>query len=217
MLKIYGSDLSSPANKVRIAANAMGLKYEYVKVDLRAGEHQKPDFLKVNPVGKIPAIDDGGFKLFESNAILRYLADQNNSPLYPKDLKTRAVVDQWIDFGSMHVGLALSKVIYNRLFAPLRNIPVDESSLKEGLSFLDRFLPVVDEQLSKNKYITGTALTLADINLLALFDPCEIAQIDLSKYKNIVNWRNALRQEKFYTACHKEYGESLKQRMTATK
>src|SRR3989338_8931270 len=140
MLKIYGSDLSSPANKVRFVANHLGIKYEYIKVNLRAGEHLKPEFLKVNPVGKVPAIDDGGFCLFESSAIIRYLADKNNSAVYPKELKARAVVDEWMDFGSMHVGAALSKVTYNRLFAPMRGTPVDENSIKEGLGFLERFL-----------------------------------------------------------------------------
>lgn len=217
MLTIYGSDLSAPANKVRLAANAIGIKYEYKRIDLRAGGHLKPEFLAINPVGKVPAIDDDGFKMFESNAIIRYLADKNHSPLYPKGLPGRAVVDMWLDFGSMHVGAALSKVIYNRLFAPLRNIPVDENSLQEGLKFLDRFLPVVDGQLVKNKYIAGAKLTLADINLLALFDPCEIANIDLSSYKNIVHWRDALRKEKFYTDCHQEYGATLKERLAALK
>ena len=211
MLKIYGSDLSSPANKVRFAANAIGIKFEYVLIDLRAGQHQQPEFLKVNPVGKIPAIDDDGFMLFESNAIIRYLADKNNSPLYPKALKERAVVDQWIDFGSMHVGLAFSKVVYNRIFAPIRGVPVDEGSLKDGLTFLDRFLPIVDKQLSEHKFIVGDKMTLADINLLALMDPAEHASIDLTKYKNITKWRSGLKQQDFYTKCFKEYGERLKQ------
>ncbi len=215
MLTIYGSDLSAPANKVRFAANAMGIKYEYKRIDLRAGEHLKPEFLAVNPVGKVPAIDDGGFKMSESNAIMRYLADKNNSPLFPRDVKERAVVEMWLDFGSMHVGAALSKVIYNRVFSPLRDIPVDQNSLQEGLKFLDRFLPVVDGQLAKNRYIAGAKLTLADINLLALFDPCEIAGIDLASYKNIVRWREALRKEKFYTDCHQEYGAALKDRLAA--
>ena len=217
MLTIYGSDLSAPSNKVRFAANAIGVKYEYKRIDLRAGEHLKPEFLAVNPVGKVPAIDDDGFKMFESNAIIRYLADKNNSPLYPRGIQDRALVDMWLDFGSMHVGAALSKVIYNRLFAPLRDIPVDEASLKEGLKFLERFLPVVDAQLAKNKYIAGAKFTLADINLLALFDPCELAGIDLSSYKNIVRWSELLRKEKFYTDCHQEYGVSLKERLAALK
>lgn len=213
MLKIYGSDLSAPSNKVRFVANALELKYEYVFVNLRAGEHQKPEFLKLNPVGKIPTIDDDGFYLFESNAIIRYLCEKNNSPLYPKGLKDRAIVEQWLDFGSMHVGAAFSKVMYNRVFAPIRKIAVDENSIKEGLSFLERFLPVVDSQLGKNLYLAGKNLTIADFNLLALLDPAEIADIDLSKYKNLTAWRGKLKQGKFYTQCYKEYGESLKPMM----
>lgn len=211
MLKIYGSDLSSPANKVRFAANAMGLKYEYIRVNLREGEQKKAEFLRINPVGKVPAIDDDGFTLFESNAIIKYLADKNNSPLYPKVLKERAVVDEWIEFGSHHVYLAISKIVYNRIFARMRNLAIDERSLSDGLEWIDRFFPIVDAQLEKNQFITGSQMTLADLNLLAAFDPVEAAEIDISKYKNIVRWRNALRQKDFYTKCHKDFGDALRQ------
>lgn len=211
MLKIYGSDLSSPANKVRFVANYLNLKYDYIFVNLREGAQHKPEFLKINPVGKIPAIDDDGFTLFESNAICRYLADKQNSPIYPKSLKERAVVEEWLDFGSMHVGAAVSKVVYNRIFAPIRKIAVDEVSLKEGLEFLTRFLPIVDHQLVKNKYLLGDQITLADFNILAGLDPVEAALIDISQYGRIIRWRNELKKQEFYTKCHKEYGESLKQ------
>lgn len=217
MLKIYGADLSTPATKVRFAANLLGIKYDYVQVNLRGGEHQKPEFLKLHPAGKIPVIDDDGFVLFESNAIIRYLAEKNKSPLYPKDLKERAVVDQWIDFGSHHVGQAMSKVVYNRLFAPMRKVPVDEQSLKDGLGFLDRFLPIIDNQLGKNKFLAGNQLSLADINLLALLDPAEVAAIDLSKYKNIVRWRGGLKKEGFYTKCYASYEEALNKLRGASK
>ncbi len=210
MLKIYGSDLSGPANKVRFAANALGLKYEYIQVNLREGEQRKPEFQKLNPVGKIPVVDDDGFVLFESNAIIRYLADKNNSPLYPRELKARAVVDQWIDFISSHVGLAFGKVAFNRFFAPRMKMEVDERSLKEGLQWLDRYLPIVNDQLGKNKYIASDKMTIADIALLATLDPAEVASVDLSAYKNIVHWRNALKKQDFYTKCFKEYGELLK-------
>lgn len=210
MLKIYGSDLSAPSNKVRFTANALGLKYDYIAVNLREGDHKKPEFLKLHPAGKIPVIDDDGFVLFESAAIMRYLADKNNSSLYPQALKERALVDQWIDFTGHHVGLATSKVLYNRVFAPRRNLPVDEMSLKEGLEWLGRFLPTVDAQLGKNKYLTGSKLTIADINLLAILDPAEVGGMDISPYKNIVTWRNDLKKKDFYTKCFKEYGEALK-------
>ncbi|MBL8013933.1 MAG: glutathione S-transferase family protein [Candidatus Omnitrophica bacterium] len=211
MLKIYGSDLSSPANKIRFVANYLGIKYDYILVKLREGEHQKPEFLRINPIGKIPAIDDDGFCLFESNAICRYLADKQQSNIYPKSLKERAITDSWIDFGSMHVGVAVSKVVYNRIFAPIRKVEIDERSIKEGLEFLARFLPIVDRQLSANNYLMGNSITLADFNMLALLDPVEMAQIDITTYKNICVWRENLRKENFYTQCHHEYGESLKQ------
>lgn len=211
MLKIYGSDLSGPANKVRFVANYLGLKYDYFVVKLSEGEQYRPDFLKINPIGKIPAIDDGGFCLFESNAICRYLADKNNSSLYPRRLKERAIVNQWLDFGSMHVAAAVSKVVYNRIFAPIRKIEADERSVKEGLEFLSRFLPVVDRQLENKKFLLGDAITLADFNMLAGIDPVEAAQIDISGYNNICRWRKELKKQDFYTRCHKEYGESLKQ------
>lgn len=209
MLKIYGSDLSTPANKVRFAAHLIGIKYEYIRVNLRAGEHQKPEFLKLHPAGKVPVIDDDGFVLFESNAIIRYLAEKNKSSLYPKDLKERSVVDQWIEFGSHHIGLAMSKVVANRLFAPMRKVPVDAQSLKDGLHFLDRFLPLIDNQLGKNKFLAGNQMSLADINLLTILDPSEVSSIDLGRYKNIVKWRDALKKEEFYTKCHHSYEEIL--------
>ena len=211
MLKIYGSDLSSPANKVRFVANYLDLKYDYILVKLREGEHQKPEFLKINPVGKIPAIDDDGFTLFESNAICRYLAEKNSSSIYPQGLKERATVEEWLDFGSMHVNLAVSKIVYNRIFAPMRKLEVDERSIKEGLEFLSRFLPVVDSQLSKNKYLTGGQITLADFNILSGLDPVEAADIDITSYSHIVKWRKELKGQDFYTKCHKEYGDALKQ------
>ena len=211
MLKIYGSDLSSPSNKVRFAANALDLKFEYIKINLREGEQRKPEFLKLNPAGKIPAINDDGFMLFESNAIIKYLARKQKSPLYPSELQARAIVEEWMDFTSMHVGMALSKVMFNRVFYKFLNVPIDERSLSDGLDFLKKFLPVIDEQLSKNPYLAGKDLTLADINLLATLDPAEAAQIDLSSYKNIVKWREAFKKKDFYTKVHKEYGEMLKQ------
>ena len=110
MLTIYGADLSSPSNKIRFVANILSLDYTYRPVKLRDGENRQDWYLKLNPTGKIPVIDDNGFVLFESNAICKYLLEKNNSALYPKDLKQRAIVDQWADFVSMHVSMALSKV-----------------------------------------------------------------------------------------------------------
>lgn len=209
MLKIFGADLSSPANKVRFVANYLNLKYEYARVKLREGEQRSLEFLKVNPAGKVPAINDQGFCLFESGAIIKYLAERENSPVYPKGLKERAVVEQWIDFINLHVSLGVSKVTYNRLFAKMRGEPVDEQSIKDGLAFLSRSLPVVDQAIGSNKFFLGKQISLIDFTLVAALDPVEAVDIDLSPYKNIVRLRNELKKMDFYTQCHTDYRDAL--------
>lgn len=209
MLIVYGANLSAPANKIRFVANALGLEYEYRKVNLRQGENKQGWFLKLHPAGKIPVVDDDGVIVFESNAIVKYLAQKHKSALYPPDLKERAIVDQWMDFVSMHIGAAMGRVLFNRVFAPFIGTEVDERSLKDGVSFLNRFLPVVDRQLRNNEYLAGPEMTLADFVLLATLDPVEVAGIDLSPYPEIVRWRQKLMEQEFYTKCHKSYGEAL--------
>jgi len=209
MLKIYGANLSSPANKVRFVANALDMEYEYIQVSLMQREQKQADFLKLNPAGKIPVIDDGGFILFESNAIIKYLTEKYNSSLYPRDKQQRALIDQWIDFTTIHIGGAMGRVLFNRVFAPFAKVPVDEQSLADGERFLKAFLPVGEAQLAKADYFIGECLTLADIVLLATLDSAEVGQVDLSLYPNIVQWRGNMMQKDFYTKCHNTYAEAL--------
>jgi glutathione S-transferase len=199
-----------------MTANVLGIEYEYIPVNLREGEHRAKEYLAMHPAGKVPVIDDDGFVLFESDAIMKYLAGSRSSPIYPNDIKKRAVADQWIDFVSIHVGGAMGRVVFNRVFAPFAKVPVDERSLDDGIKFLGRFLPVVDQQLSRSKYLAGNQFTLADIALLAAVDPAEVAGIDLSPYGHIVKWRNELRQKDFYTKCHASYDDVLKNMMSKT-
>ena len=215
MLTIYGSDLSGPANKVRFVANYIGLTYEYRVMNLREGEHKQEWFLKINPIGKIPAMSDGDFNLFESGAICKYLCNKSDSALYPKDAKQRAIVDQWIDFSTLHIGINMSKVTFNRVFAPRMNRPVSQESIADGENFLGQQLPCLENQLSQHKFLCGSQITLADLTLLSALDPAEVSGIDLNKYPKITAWRNNLKTQDFYTKCYKEYGESFKQ--TASK
>jgi glutathione S-transferase len=210
MLKIYGANLSSPCIKVRLVANALGLKYEYIKVSIRDGDNQKPEFLKLNPFGKIPAMDDGGFGLFESGAICRYLLAKQKTPLFPDNPQQRAVVDQWADFSAFHVGVNMGKIMYNRVFAHWQKVPVDQNSLNDGIKLLNKFLPTIDAHLGQNAYLAGADITYADLTLLAYLDPAETAQYDFSANKNLTKWRNALKQKPFYTQIHKDYDESFK-------
>jgi len=217
MLKIYGADLSAPANKVRMTANALDLEYDYIRVDIRGGENRTGQYLRLHPAGKVPVIDDNGFILFESNAIIKYLAAREVSPLYSDNIKERANVDQWIDFITFHVGGAMGKVLFNRVFASFAKVPVDDRSLEDGIKFMGRFLPVIERQLAGNKNVAGEKVTLADIALLATIDPAEVAGISLAGYGHTLEWRQGLMKKDFYTKCHTSYETALKNMLAGPK
>jgi glutathione S-transferase len=210
MLTIYGSDLSGPAIKVRLTASFLGIDYKWQIVNLREGEQKKEWFLKINPVGKIPAIDDDGFQLFESNSICRYLCDKNNSTLYPKDVHKRALIDQWIDYSALHIQANFNPVMYNRVFAPLRSIQVNEKAIIDGLEFLKQYFPILENRFAQHQYLVSQEISLADIILFSILELAEMAQIDLGIYPKLNGWRTELKKQSFYTKCYIEYGEMLK-------
>ena len=209
MLKIYGHEISLPANKVRMCANALGLEYEYARVDLPAGEHKSDTYLAVHPAGKVPAIDDDGFTLFESDAIMKYLCRKIGSDYYPRDPAKQAKVDQWCSFVSIHINTAIARVGFNKLAAPRMGVDVDERSMADGYRFLEQFLPVIEQQLGKTKFLAGDELTIADFCLLATVDPVELIEIDMKQYPNLSAWRENLRSQDFYQRVHKFYGEAM--------
>jgi glutathione S-transferase len=211
MIHLYGSPLSSPVNKVRYVANYLNLAYEFHFVNLAAGEQRKPEYLKINPYGRVPAMDDNGFMLAESNAIIRYLATKAQTPLYPIELQQRAVIDQWIDFASHHVSMSLSKIIYNKYFYQLAGVEKDERALEDGHKFINQFLPIIEQQLTQHAFIASSQFSLADIAMLAALDVSELCDIDLSHYTHICAWRKKLMAEKFYKDLHLSYTDTFNQ------
>lgn len=192
-----------------MCANLLGLDYDSVALDVRKGEHKTPEYLAINPFGKIPAIDDDGFYLFESNAIMKYLCRKHRSAFYPKELHAQATVDQWCDFAAGLLLPAYGRVVFNRLFAALLGATVNEDSLNDGLKFIANYLPVLDQRLESSKYVAGPALTVADLAILATLDPSEACQIELSPFASLYKWREELRAKRFYRDVHAYFGQGI--------
>ena len=206
MLRIYGHPLSAPTNKVRMCAHAAGLDYELVVIDLSRGEHKGEEYLAINPAGQVPAIDHDGFRLFESNAISKYLA-KSRPGLYPGEPSAQALVDQWCDFVSNLVMPGIGRILFNKLLAPQIGVPVDAAAISEGEQMLARALPIVEAQLNAHAYLAGDEFSIADIALLATIDPAEAIALDLGPYPKLSAWRQQLCGQDFYTRVHKYYGE----------
>lgn len=107
-MKIYNGNFSANALRVRAVAIELGLDFEIVEINVMGGENNSEDYLTINPNAKIPALDDDGFILWESRAITSYLASKKpEAGLYPDDIATRAIVDQWSYWQAIHLGPAM--------------------------------------------------------------------------------------------------------------
>lgn len=124
MLKLYGGTRSR-ASIIEWYLEELGIPYEFVLLDMQSGEHRKSEYLKINPMGKVPAIVDGDFQIWESGAILLYLADKyGKTPLSPE---SRGVLSQWVLFANATLGPGIfgeenREQEMPRLLTPLNNI-----------------------------------------------------------------------------------------------
>src|SRR6202000_291013 len=117
MLKFYFNTAPNP-NKVALFLEESGLPFEPVPVDTRKGEQHRPEFRKVNPNGKVPAIDDSGTFVFDSNAILLYLAEKTGKFLPPNTPKNRAEMLSWLMFIATGLGPYSGQAVHFKHFAP---------------------------------------------------------------------------------------------------
>ncbi|XP_072949877.1 glutathione S-transferase 1-like [Epargyreus clarus] len=184
-IDLYFMPSSAPCRAVNLVASALGIydKINQRKLDLMSGEHLKPEFVKLNPQHIIPTLVDDGFSLWESRAICRYLVNKyggGNNPLYPADVKARAVVDQRLDFdmGTLYAKFA---VYFNPRFFGGHVEKDSLQKLLEALGFLNLFL-------ESSKYVAGDDLTIADLCLVATLSTIDVIGFSLKKYQNILRW-----------------------------
>src|SRR5947209_5312339 len=133
-IKLYGFGSSPNVRKVSLLAAALNIPLTHVTLDFNKGEFGSPDYLAKNPNGKVPTIDDDGFVLWESAAILRYLAAKRpERGLVPPDLLEQAQLDQWLFWWTAHLEPALDRLVYERRVKPFLGLPdIDPSIVAEA-------------------------------------------------------------------------------------
>ncbi|XP_050100534.1 glutathione S-transferase 1 isoform X1 [Anopheles aquasalis] len=181
---------SAPCRAVQMTAAAVGVELNLKLTNLMAGEHMKPEFLKVNPQHCIPTLVDNGFALWESRAICTYLVEKygKDEHLYPKDPQKRAVVNQrlYFDMGTLYQRFA--DYYYPQIFAKQPANAENEKKMKDAVDFLNTFL-------EGQKYVAGEHLTVADLSILATVSTYDVAGFELAKYPNVQKWYDNIRKE----------------------
>jgi glutathione S-transferase len=189
--RIHYNPASQHARRVHMAVLELGLanEVEMKPVDFSKGEHMQPPYFGgVNPMGKVPTLEEDGFKLFESNAILIYLAEKKPGVLYPTDARGRADVNRWLFWESAHFGRACITLTWERVVKPmLLKQQTDEHLVAQGVRELQRFAKVLDDQLEGREYVAGK-LSIADLALASITMYRAPAQMDFSAFPRVAAW-----------------------------
>jgi glutathione S-transferase len=175
MLKLYDFPMSPRARKVRIALAEKGLPYEKVTVDITKGDQKKPEFLAINPNGKVPALQDDGTSIYESSIIMEYLNDKYpNPPLLPTDPGQRARARVLLHYGDNPFDSACATIVGEVFFKPKGQS--DQNVITKAKQDLTSCFERLEKELGNNDYLAGT-FSLADISFASwapLFGPLQV-------------------------------------------
>lgn len=199
--KLYYINGSPPSRAVLLLIKAIDLEVEHNIVNVLNGEHMSPEFEKINPLNKIPALVDGDFKLADSHAINTYLVAKyaKDDSLYPKDIEKRAIIDQMLHFDTGILFNALGRAI-----APV--IRGNQKTLnKDSVDNLVKTYDQLEKLLEGKTYVAGNELSVADFSIVATISSSNIvAPIAENRYPNISNWLSRMQKLPYYKEANQE-------------
>ncbi|KII85157.1 hypothetical protein PLICRDRAFT_45303 [Plicaturopsis crispa FD-325 SS-3] len=167
VLKLHGVSASICTRRAAIAFKEKNVPYELIPVNMAKGEHKSPEHLAYQPFGQIPYLDDDGFILYESRAITRYIAEkyasQGTQGLIPTDLKAKALFEQAVSTELCDFNPPTEGIFYETVVKPIYGLTKDDGRVAEYTKSLLGKLDGYERVLSKQKYLAGNEITLADL------------------------------------------------------
>ena len=219
-MKLYYHPVSTTSRPVWLFIAENGIDCELRIVDLMKGEHYQPEYVAINPNRLVPVLEDGDFRMTESSAILKYLAEKTGSSTYPKDLRARAKVNEIMDWINTQVCREFAYgLVYPQIF-PTHKRRSDEAhagTIAWGKEKAQGWLKVLDENLlgSKKKYLCGEQITIADYFGGPFVALGEILRCNYSAYPNVNRWLGRMKALKNWGKVHEVFygfAASLKDR-----
>ncbi|GGJ78992.1 glutathione S-transferase family protein [Pseudomonas matsuisoli] len=197
MLKIWGRKNSNNVRKVLWCAEEIGLPYERIDAGGVFGRVNEPGYLAMNPNGRVPVIEDGDLVLWESNAIVRYLAARYSpGELSPELPAERALADRWMDWTTSTLVPTFTPVFLGLIRTPPSER--DNAAIKRGIEQCSEVLAIADAALAERPYLSGDTLGIGDIPLGALAYAWFEMPIVRPDLLNLRRWYDALRERDAY-------------------
>ena len=198
-MKLYYHDVSTTSRPILLLAADEGITLTLECVDLFTGANLLPNFTAINPNQQVPMLDDDGFLLTESSAILKYLADKTGSSTYPKELKERARVNELMDW--FNTGFYRDfgyNFIYPQILPKFkRKDPnAQAETLAWGREKSHHWLDILDRDIiGANAFLCGSQISIADYFGIAIITLGDITRVDYSPWKNVTRWINSLKAQ----------------------
>jgi glutathione S-transferase len=190
-MKLYYFPSPNP-QKVKFALLELGLESEIVPVDLTKSEQRKPEFLAINPFGRVPVLTDGDLTLWDSHAIVAYLGDKTGK-LWPASASGRADALRWLFFLSGHISPPTTDLAFNRVASKLLGFPADEAAIARGEKALPDVIGIVEGQLTKGNWLMGDGFTLVDCAYGPVLNVLEKANFSFGQFPKVRAYLDAIR------------------------
>jgi glutathione S-transferase len=188
-MKLYFHPMSGNSRRVLLVAAHLDVPLERVMVDLVKGEQRAEPHLALNPNGRVPVLEDDGLVLWESRAIMQYLADKTpGQTLLPADARGRADVCRWLYWCAAHMAPANTILVFENFVKALRGLPADPAEVARGQALVAQHAPVLDARLAGKTWVAQDRLTLADFSLAASFALAGPARLPIADHANLRSW-----------------------------
>lgn len=187
-MKLYYSDTLNP-RKACAVARYLNSPVEFVHIDLAKGENKTPEYLAINPNGKVPALVDGDLKIWESNAIACHLARKAGSDLWPQDDARKLELIRWLTWNSEHFTRHGGTLYFEHIIRAKFGLGApNAAAVEEATGFWRRFAAVLSDHLRGRKYILGDTLTVADFAVGITLPYAEKANIPVKEFPEVERW-----------------------------
>ncbi len=194
-MKLYSIHNSNNCRRVNATIQHLGIDVEVIEMGLD-GALKKPEFLAINPNGKVPTLVDGDFKLWESRSMMQYIASKKpGNTLWPNDPKKQADIARWQFWESSHLSKGTTGFAFEKLFKKIfMKQDADPVAVAAAEKEWHTFAPVLNGHLETRKWMLGDDLTLADFSLGGCFSYAEASGLPWDDYKQIKAWYSRLNE-----------------------
>ena len=189
-MKLYqdNGNFSPNVKRVRVMCNEVGAPVEHVPMDFMKGEWRTPEYLAKNPNGKVPTLDDDGYLLWESPAILFHLASKyGERGLLPTDARGKTEMMRWLFWNASHLEQSVNGLVVEKVIKPMMGQSTDNARVESSTKDWERYAPILNGHLEGKQYVVGT-YSIVDIAYATTVEMAVACGIDLTKYPHINAW-----------------------------